>query len=205
MNLQEKRLKMYEEILPDLLNIIKVKDKRTAVFLQNHMNELDPVHAQFEGKYIYGSAGTGKTVYAVWSMLAWIRYNYMNGHAKRKVEFVPVPQFIDTLKAEIGKNDNKIHLMTEALIEADIVVFDDIGIIRATDWIYQLMYTIIDARYKKMKTCIYTNNMSLTEFADTLNDDRIPSRIAHQCGDNVLIFKNNKRNEGIKFPNQSFE
>ena len=58
-----------------------------------------------------------------------------------------------------------------------LLIVDDIGSEKVTDYVIQSWYSIIDSRYADMKKTVYTSNLSLNELADRFGD-RIASRIA---------------------------
>jgi len=193
------RLKFYNDFISILKKEIHKRDKRSATFIEKNESKLNDIQMTLGSCYIYGEAGTGKTIYAIRRMYEWVRLNYMQGHAKKRIEFRPVPMLIDDLKEEMNRRDFEKRPLLSLLIECDLLVLDDLSAIQKTDWTYQVIYTIIDARYKSMKPTIYTNNASLNDFAEEYNDDRIPSRIEHDCGDSILLFKNNKRKNKMVF------
>ena len=63
-----------------------------------------------------------------------------------------------------------------------VLVIDDLGIGRDTEFAFQTLYEIVDGRYMAMKGgLIVTSNLSLDDLAAKLGDDRIPSRLASMC------------------------
>jgi DNA replication protein DnaC len=197
--IEQKRFEIYKKNLPPVERMLMEVDKRTAKFIKDNMDKFNPIEHLFESRYIWGPAGTGKTVYAAWLMFEWMRLKYLDGRPKKHLLFVPVPKLLEDLKQEFNKSGEEKEVILPELLFADLLVLDDIGAIRTTDWTYQTLYYIIDGRYKAMRPTIYTSNLSLQELAGSLNDDRIPSRIEHECTDSILHFKNNKRNNKLGF------
>ena len=62
-----------------------------------------------------------------------------------------------------------------------LLVLDDFGVEKISDWSYQLLYMLINRRYNNLKTTIFTSNFSLEQIAQQLGDDRLTSRIQHMC------------------------
>lgn len=60
------------------------------------------------------------------------------------------------------------------------LTLDDIGPEKATDWVLQTLYTIIDRRYREMRRTVITSNLSIPEI-ETKVGSRIASRIAGMC------------------------
>ena len=58
----------------------------------------------------------------------------------------------------------------------DLVVLDDIGAEKATDWVAERLYAIVDVRYRMKRATIFTSNCSEKQLQDQLGG-RIVSRI----------------------------
>jgi DNA replication protein DnaC len=58
----------------------------------------------------------------------------------------------------------------------DLVVLDDIGAERATDWVEERLYAIVDTRYRMQRATIFTSNLSEKQMQGQLGG-RIVSRI----------------------------
>ena len=134
--------------------------------------------------FIYGTTGTGKTVQAVHMMLNELRNCFVRRYHTVGT-FISVPELLLEFKNSYNKQNGE-----EGKTEADLVnyygsikilVLDDIGVERTTDWAFQLLYIIINRRYENMLQTVFTSNISLNELAGKLKDDRIPARIQQMC------------------------
>lgn len=138
-----------------------------------------------ESYYIHSEVGFGKTILAAQMMLKeqkriWAN-NGPNDNSERCI-FVSTP----TIFQEIKDTYNKDSIVTERQIidkynECGLLVLDDFGTSKPTDFVLQTLYLIINYRYDYLKKTIFTSNLSLTETAEMLGDDRITSRIARMC------------------------
>lgn len=73
--------------------------------------------------------------------------------------------------------------MFERYTGAALLVLDDLGESKATDWAYETLKSVIGERYNNRKPTIFTSNRSLPELrAAGLYDERITSRIFEMCG-----------------------
>ena len=71
----------------------------------------------------------------------------------------------------------------DSLNEFDLLVIDDLGIERNTEYVNELVYNIIDARYRSGKPMIITTNLKYSDLHNTEDTSkaRIYSRIIEMC------------------------
>ncbi len=67
--------------------------------------------------------------------------------------------------------------------QTPLLVLDDLGAEKISDWSRQTFYLLIDRRYREIKQTIITSNLTHDQLAGQL-DDRIASRI---CEMGVVI------------------
>ena len=95
--------------------------------------------------------------------------------------FVSIPDLLLEIRHSFKeKSETDEQDIINKYSEIDLLVLDDLGIEKTSEWSIQTLYTIIDRRYRDMKRTIITSNLNLKEIADKL-DDRISSRIAGMC------------------------
>jgi len=116
-----------------------------------------------------GPPGVGKSHLAV----ATIRRYLKSG--RRHCRFVSVPELLTILRATIATNAQDDQL--DGLERAGLLVLDDLGATRGTDWAVDVQCTIISSRYNSERGTVITTNLTLDEIADRL-DERIASRLA---------------------------
>jgi DNA replication protein DnaC len=113
-----------------------------------------------------GNVGTGKTFFAAAIINAAIDEGY-------KCLFTSFPQEINEMANTYDKNEYLNNLKSY-----DIVVFDDFGVERETEFNLEQMYQIVNARYLVGKPIIITTNMGNSAFSDAnVEKQRIFSRI----------------------------
>ena len=112
------------------------------------------------GLYFCGETGTGKTFLA-----ALIAGAYLLN--EKSVIFGDVPSLLADLKATFNKGG------TEALLdrycECDLLVLDDIGAGKISDWSVGVLYQVVNARYNAGKTIIATGNYTLKRLREILS------------------------------------
>jgi DNA replication protein DnaC len=151
--------------------------------------------------FIHGSPGTGKTHLAVGLMYEWIpngvnlvadpygafdddglpkivvKNEFDNFSMFRIPKFLPSTEFFLEIKETYDKKNQTESEVISNYSFYDILVIDDLGAEKISEWSRQLFYILLDRRYRDMKQTIITSNLSLKEVSERL-DDRIASRIA---------------------------
>ena len=135
------------------------------------------------GAYLYGECGTGKTFLA-----ALIAQDFL--HRDKSVIFVKVPSLLDDIKATFDKCGGELELL-ERIANADLVVLDDFGMEKSTQWAGSTLCKILDMRYDNPRgKTIVTSNLSLDELTYHLNNasdgvnlngSRIADRLREIC------------------------
>ena len=135
-----------------------------------------------ESLFLTGPPGTGKTVYSV-SVLIQTLYEWntspKNFNPHKKSLFVTCPELLESLKTNI-KKDSYQHLV-DIFKTVDLLILDDFGVEKITDWSYTTLYMILTHRYEHYLQTIFTSNFNLDEISQRLGDKRLASRIANWC------------------------
>jgi DNA replication protein DnaC len=77
--------------------------------------------------------------------------------------FASVPQLLDALRRSYEYEDEPDPL--PALRRAPLLILDDLGREKATDWVLERLYVLIDDRYSRRLPTVVTTNYSLDELA----------------------------------------
>ena len=118
------------------------------------------------GMVIIGPAGCGKTHLAVGILraIAESKADTDETFSLFRSRFVVVPDLLDTLRERIG--DSSVRDPLPALLEAPLLVLDDLGREKPTEWVTDRLYVLVNARYNAMRPTIVTSNYALSELAD---------------------------------------
>lgn len=134
------------------------------------------------GLLLTGSQGTGKTHLAVGILAArfdaWLeRYPQATwevgaGEGSVAIEkrpsleqrFVVVPSFLDRLRSAIQFRDPDDPLPD--LFDVDLVVLDDLGREKVSDWASERLYVLVNERYNRRLPTIVTTNYPPSELAE---------------------------------------
>ncbi len=130
-----------------------------------------------KGLYIYGKTGGGKTY------LASALLNELIIRTARPGLFVNVTQQLFPRLRQTYEDDNRSETEMQVmgqLARVPYLVLDDLGVERNTAWEAEVLYNIVDMRYRRRKEVIITSNVPPDEF-ENLSRGRITSRLKHMC------------------------
>ena len=161
----------------------------TLSTLSDRSKEIDKAtHAAKMGKWLFftGSPGTGKTHFGcgVLRMLAQemsqMKVPPINGSITPdiRLRLVSSCEFFLEIKESYGSDRNgEKEVLGRYSHGTDVLLLDDVGAEKVSEWSRQLFYLLIDRRYRGCLQTIITSNLSLAQMS-AMMDDRIASRIA---------------------------
>jgi len=131
-----------------------------------------------DGFYLWGPAGSGKTLLAcIFLQELMLKYSL-------KGRFVDLSrQFFSRLKRSYDNSDELYGTggqILDELINVPFIVIDDFGVQRNTDWESEMLYNLIDSRYADEKVTIITSNSNIAEYKKVAMG-RVYSRILEMC------------------------
>lgn len=128
--------------------------------------------------FLYGIAGSGKT-----TLCLQLAREILEANPEFKIKFIRFGDFADIARNTFDKNFYIRRDNVEKLLEikhCDLLILDDIGAERKTDFVDQLIYDIINHRYSEKMPMFITSNYSLAKIAKEYHQ-RIASRIKGMC------------------------
>lgn len=105
-----------------------------------------------ESLMLWGEPGNGKTHLAAAIVNELSKKGYI-------VVFQSVPELLQRIRSTFNSEnkENETQIM-RALLECDLLILDDIGAEKTTEWVEEKLFNIIDGRYRKELPTLYTSN-----------------------------------------------
>lgn len=159
----------------NILNWNFANDDGTNPKMKAARKYVDNWPQMYEGNYgflLYGDVGTGKTFFA--ACIA-------NELLDRGIP-VLVTNFSRLVNQLSGFNDDKNEFLN-SLNNYKLLVIDDLGVERQSEFVMEQVYNIIDSRYKNGQPMIITTNVPIEEIRNPtdIKYKRIYDRILENC------------------------
>lgn len=137
-----------------------------------------------QGLLFYGDVGTGKTYAAVCVANAVMEQGY-------SCIITSVPRLVQALDG----NREKVEFL-DSVNRAELLILDDLGTERASEYMKEQVYGIIDGRYRTGKPLIVTTNLALTDMVECRDGrKRIYDRILELCYPIRFVGQSRRRKE----------
>lgn len=152
-------------------------DKDAFTFLKSVEDNVEKFVNSGDNLYIYSYiTGNGKTAWALRILNSYIEKIWYKSDIVCRGLFVNVPRFLISLKDNIGNYNEYYNQIKDNILDADLVVFDEIGAKVATSFETEHLLSIVNARVDAKKSNIYTSNLGPEELRKAVGD-RMYSRI----------------------------
>jgi DNA replication protein DnaC len=132
-------------------------------------SEFDP---HTDNLFLFGGCGVGKTHLAC--MIARRALD-----AGIDALYVQPGRFLRRIR---GKSGDEEQVEIDRLARMPVLVIDDLGIEKDTEYATQILYEVINDRNMAYRNgLIVTSNLSIRDLAKKFGEDRLPSRLAGMC------------------------
>lgn len=150
---------------------LRQENKKVAVLAKKYVQRFPEMEEKNQGIIFYGPVGTGKSYTAACIANALIERNVS----------VIMTSLVKILKVLKGLDDEVAY--TNALNNCRLLIIDDLGAERSTDYALEKVYDVIDSRVRKGKPMILTTNLSFQEMMQCpdIRYKRIFDRIFEKC------------------------
>lgn len=122
---------------------------------------------------LQGEVGRGKTGLAVATFKATIAFHGRGGL------FIQAKEYLDRLKASFD-GDERTAELKKAVKEAPLLILDDLGIERDTDWAQEELLDLVNYRHGYELRTIFTTNLTPKQMVDQLGP-RLHGRVTEMC------------------------
>lgn len=151
---------------------ITEENQKLYMVAKRYIDNFDQMEQENQGLLFYGIVGTGKSYTA-----ACIANELLNNRTS-----VVMTSFVKILQ-EIQKPQTDESDFMAKLNSPRLLIIDDLGTERNTEYALEKVYNVIDSRYRVKKPLILTTNLSLQEMQDAsdIRYKRIYDRIFEMC------------------------
>ncbi|MDR0128655.1 ATP-binding protein [Priestia megaterium] len=131
-------------------------------FAKIYVNEFDSWGE--ESLILWGVPGNGK------SHLAAAIANELDSKGKIVV-FISMPELLEKIRSTFNKESHETEdKIMKALQDCDLLIIDDIGAEKVTEWVEDIIFRIVDGRYRKKQPILATSNLRPDLLADKIGE-----------------------------------
>jgi len=156
--------------------------------------EKDIVNFINDGKNLYlhsTNCGNGKSSWSLRLAQAYFNKIWARTEIKCRVLFISVPRYLLAIKDNISNRNAYAEYIKENVLEADLVIFDDLAAKMGSEFELTHLLNIIDNRISLGKSNIYTSNLNRQQLYNALGE-RLTSRVANMSID-IELYGADKR------------
>ena len=145
---------------------------RNLKLCKRFVDAFDEMVAKNQGLLLWGDVGTGKT---------YIAACVANALLEKGVPVV-ITSLVKLLEINQSGEDRESDIIAR-MNSAKLVIFDDLGAERSTDYALEKVYNIIDSRYRRKLPMIVTTNLTIEEMKSETDRryTRIYDRVFEVC------------------------
>lgn len=160
----------------------KLNPKLSSAF-ENYVKNFAAMRERGQGLLLFGEVGCGKTYYAAAIANALLDRGY-------SVRFTNFARIANELGATFDKQD-----ILDELNGYSLLILDDLAAERKTEYMSEVVYNVIDARYRAGLPVIITTNLTREDLLRpaTITERRIYDRILEKCA--AVEVKNDNRRQ----------
>ncbi len=132
--------------------------------------DFEPLRYLDEGRWLFyhGPKGTGKSTAAAKVLKAYVRRHQERGYVSAR--FIDLPEWLASMRRNWGTLEEEGYQRAAGV---KLLVLDDIGKGKPTEWAMERLFRLVNDRYVHMKTTIITSQYDAGSLAArcTVNDD----------------------------------
>lgn len=149
------------------------QDREASRMCRRYVEEWEQMQADNQGLLMWGDVGGGKTFYAACIANALVDRGVM-------AVMTGLPGLTAKMTENKGEYRGKVLDMVK---KAPLLVLDDVGTERSTEYANELVYEVVNQRYTAKKPLIVTTNLSVQTLKNPESTDkrRIYDRLMEMC------------------------
>lgn len=151
---------------------VNSENEKAFGIAKRYVENFDEMYKQSQGMLFWGDVGTGKSYTAA----------AIANELMERMHPVIMTSFVKLLQDMQGLgNDDSSYI--SHLNRAKLLIVDDLGAERGTDFALEKVYDIIDSRYRSGKPAIFTTNLTVKHMKECcdVRYSRIYDRIFEMC------------------------
>lgn len=153
----------------DTCTVVKGNARQLRI-CKRYAENFEELYRKNQGLLLYGDCSTGKSHAAA----------CICNHLMKELHPVYATSFVKLLD---DKSNVDVQSVIDMMNKVELVLFDDLGAERDTPYAQEVVYNLIDGRYRQNKPMIITTNLSL-KYMQTVEDvrfKRIYQRVLEYC------------------------
>lgn len=154
-------------------------DPAMKAYLRTYTSEISKHVGAGAGLWLAGPNGTGKSSIAM--LVA--KTAAAAGHS---TAVYATPKLLGDIRSTFDAEGMNYRDLFERVAGVDLLVLDDLGSEKRTEWVLEQLYAIVNERWAEMRATVITTNSSSFELEAQLGA-RTVSRFAEMCGDQLWI------------------
>ena len=163
------------------------RDLEAFKYLKSIQNSVEKFVENGDNLYIHSLiSGNGKTSFAIKILKEYFYRIWSKSDLRCRGLYIHVPKYLISLKDNISEKSDYVQHIKKNALDADLVIFDEVGTKSLTSFEFENILTIINARLDYGKANIYTSNLTNEELLDNLGS-RLYSRIVNNSNDVVFV------------------
>lgn len=154
-------------------------DREEFVQLKNIENSIEDFVKSGSSLYIFSNTcGNGKTAWSIRLIQAYFNSIWHKCDLNCKALFISVPRFLLALKDNISHRSEYIEHIKSKVLEADLVVWDEVATKSITQFEHEHLLSLINSRIDLNKAQIFTSNVSPENLREVVGE-RLYSRVVN--------------------------
>lgn len=130
--------------------------------------------------YLYSlNPGNGKTSWAIKILLKFFDDIWCGNGLRPRALFINVPNFLRMVTENVQNPTRDFLELKRLIAEVDLVVWDDLGATKLSDYDHKNLLSFIDQRLLACKSNIYTGNLPFGSLQDAIGQ-RLASRVYNE-------------------------